>query len=468
MITKLQYKLLSFFFCFSDAAEPWQLGLQDPATPVVGGMIFFHDYLMFFLIVIGFFVMWMLYKILKNFDENTNFSIINFTHSSPLEFIWTANRVDVILLTSIFLFSLFFYSVTVILKINFLIFKLRIKIQVITNIIGLLDDKLISMAQQADNRMITTAIGIAVVIVIGLLCFFFSGGGPGGSSIPSDSFTPRGSEGSLLNHNLIETLDKAKDLLLPTLARSNWLDSANNQISFFQQSYTVKVGNSVKEWLLALNTSSKKMEEKGEMSVDVLQSVVNTVDSIEDTLPGFLFQLERFLAGANLNKRVFSETKTSDHDFILSCRDVAKELLEKLVENEALLTGMVPSSFAFPEWFPGLLCFFSTLNVACSKELDSLPKQILKIFNQLRDYHFKSDNVECLSLKNYLEHKLYHCYTKMTALMNNTTEHTSSVNYLYTARKKADLDAIPDLLAKLHEHHELLNVDPNHIFLFLG
>ena len=72
MIIQLKYKLLSFGLCFSDAAEPWQFGLQDPATPVVEGMIFFHDYLMFFLIVIGFFVMWMLYQILKNFDENTN------------------------------------------------------------------------------------------------------------------------------------------------------------------------------------------------------------------------------------------------------------------------------------------------------------------------------------------------------------------------------------------------------------
>ena len=35
MLNKLKYKLLSFFFCFSDAAEPWQFGLQDPATSVV-------------------------------------------------------------------------------------------------------------------------------------------------------------------------------------------------------------------------------------------------------------------------------------------------------------------------------------------------------------------------------------------------------------------------------------------------
>jgi len=68
MIIQLKYKLLSFCFSFSDAAEPWQIGLQDPATPVVEGMIFFHDYLMFFLIVIGFFVMLMFYQIFKNFN----------------------------------------------------------------------------------------------------------------------------------------------------------------------------------------------------------------------------------------------------------------------------------------------------------------------------------------------------------------------------------------------------------------
>ena len=59
----LKYKVLNLFFCFSDASEAWQIGLQDPATPVVEGMIFFHDYLMFFLIVIGFFVMWAISQI---------------------------------------------------------------------------------------------------------------------------------------------------------------------------------------------------------------------------------------------------------------------------------------------------------------------------------------------------------------------------------------------------------------------
>ena len=34
---------------FSDASESWQLGFQDPATPVMEGIITFHNDLMFYL-----------------------------------------------------------------------------------------------------------------------------------------------------------------------------------------------------------------------------------------------------------------------------------------------------------------------------------------------------------------------------------------------------------------------------------
>ena len=32
---------------FLDMAEPWQLGFQDPATPVMEGIITFHNTLIF-------------------------------------------------------------------------------------------------------------------------------------------------------------------------------------------------------------------------------------------------------------------------------------------------------------------------------------------------------------------------------------------------------------------------------------
>jgi len=46
----------------SDAAKPWQLGFQDPATPTMEGIINFHHDLMFFIVAISVFVMWLLFR----------------------------------------------------------------------------------------------------------------------------------------------------------------------------------------------------------------------------------------------------------------------------------------------------------------------------------------------------------------------------------------------------------------------
>ena len=50
----LNILLNSSLVTFCDAAEPWQLNTQDPATPMFEGMIFFHNYLLFFIIFMGF------------------------------------------------------------------------------------------------------------------------------------------------------------------------------------------------------------------------------------------------------------------------------------------------------------------------------------------------------------------------------------------------------------------------------
>jgi cytochrome c oxidase subunit 2 len=43
-------------FIFADTAENWQLGFQDPATPIMEGIINLHHDLMFFICVISIFV----------------------------------------------------------------------------------------------------------------------------------------------------------------------------------------------------------------------------------------------------------------------------------------------------------------------------------------------------------------------------------------------------------------------------
>jgi len=110
-LTVYFFEIIKFFFAvfFCDAAESWQLGLQDPASPVFEGMIFFHNYLVFFLILIGSLVFWLLYITIAYFNTavNVNKSQI-FTHSSILEIIWTILPAIVLLIIAAPSFSLLY------------------------------------------------------------------------------------------------------------------------------------------------------------------------------------------------------------------------------------------------------------------------------------------------------------------------------------------------------------------------
>ena len=81
--------MINFFkIAYCDAPLPWQIGFQDPATPIIIGIIHFHNHLMFFLVVIGTFVVWILYRAYALF-LNSNEHASKFTHSTPLEILWT-------------------------------------------------------------------------------------------------------------------------------------------------------------------------------------------------------------------------------------------------------------------------------------------------------------------------------------------------------------------------------------------
>jgi cytochrome c oxidase subunit 2 len=105
----MPYNLLNFYFStFCDAPEAWQTGIQDPATATLEGMIYFHNFLMLFLIIIFFFVCWMLSKIIYGFNEKSNPVSERFTHSSILEIIWTIIPAVILLLIAVPSFSLLY------------------------------------------------------------------------------------------------------------------------------------------------------------------------------------------------------------------------------------------------------------------------------------------------------------------------------------------------------------------------
>lgn len=100
------FKFFNVTFC--DAAHAWQFGTQDPATPMMEGMIFFHNYLMSFLLLIGVFVLWFLWKTTYIYEAKFHKTPQIFTHSSALEIIWTIIPALVLVLIAVPSFTLLY------------------------------------------------------------------------------------------------------------------------------------------------------------------------------------------------------------------------------------------------------------------------------------------------------------------------------------------------------------------------
>lgn len=97
-----------FNFCFCDSVESWQLGFQDPATPIMEGIINLHHDLMFFLCVILIFVSWILFRTIWLFDNSKNEISSNLSHGILIEIIWTTTPALILLIIAIPSFSLLY------------------------------------------------------------------------------------------------------------------------------------------------------------------------------------------------------------------------------------------------------------------------------------------------------------------------------------------------------------------------
>nr|CAA06892.1 cytochrome oxidase subunit II [Acorus calamus] len=72
-----------------DAAEPWQLGFQDAATPMMQGITDLHHDIFFFLILILVFVLWMLVRALWHFDYKKHPIPQRIVHGTTIEILRT-------------------------------------------------------------------------------------------------------------------------------------------------------------------------------------------------------------------------------------------------------------------------------------------------------------------------------------------------------------------------------------------
>jgi cytochrome c oxidase subunit 2 len=90
--------------------EPWQLGLQPGATPVMDNIIWFHDFLLWVIAAITIFVLALLVIVAVKFNAKSNPVPSRTTHNTMIEVIWTVVPVLILVTIAVPSFRLLFYQ----------------------------------------------------------------------------------------------------------------------------------------------------------------------------------------------------------------------------------------------------------------------------------------------------------------------------------------------------------------------
>ena len=93
---------------FCDYAYPMQISFQDPATPVMEGIIALHHDLLFLLTIIGVAVGWILCKTTYLFYYKRNTIPSQITHNTAIEIVWTVTPSLILMVIAIPSFALLY------------------------------------------------------------------------------------------------------------------------------------------------------------------------------------------------------------------------------------------------------------------------------------------------------------------------------------------------------------------------
>src|SRR5262245_47756702 len=90
--------------------EPWQLGLQQGATPVMDDIIWFHNFLLWVISAIALFVLALLITVVVKFNSRSNPVPSRTTHNTAIEVIWTVVPVLILVTIAVPSFRLLFFQ----------------------------------------------------------------------------------------------------------------------------------------------------------------------------------------------------------------------------------------------------------------------------------------------------------------------------------------------------------------------
>src|SRR6516162_11891629 len=90
--------------------SPWQLGLQESATPVMDNIIWFHDFLLYIITAIALFVLLLLLVVIVRFNARSHPVPSRTTHNTVLEVAWTTIPIIILLVIAVPSFKLLFFQ----------------------------------------------------------------------------------------------------------------------------------------------------------------------------------------------------------------------------------------------------------------------------------------------------------------------------------------------------------------------
>jgi cytochrome c oxidase subunit 2 len=93
--------------------SPWQLGLQQAASPVMDNIIVFHDFLLYIITAITAFVLVLLVLVIVRFNARANPIPSRTTHNTLLEVAWTIIPIAILVVIAVPSFKLLFYQLAI-------------------------------------------------------------------------------------------------------------------------------------------------------------------------------------------------------------------------------------------------------------------------------------------------------------------------------------------------------------------
>ena len=93
--------------------SPWQIGLQQSASPVMADIVWFHDFLLYIITAITAFVLALLVIVIVRFNARVNPVPSRTTHNTLIEIAWTIIPIVILMVIAVPSFKLLFFQLNI-------------------------------------------------------------------------------------------------------------------------------------------------------------------------------------------------------------------------------------------------------------------------------------------------------------------------------------------------------------------